>query len=160
MTSRSALARLVRLHLVPIVIPLLFKLPQMRRLMFLTISQIRVNYRESKLSAGRAGEVHGGDRLPWVKVDGVDADNFKPLTSMDWQVHIYGNEARDFRTACNSRKLPLHVFPWRPEMGSIGLRRNAAYLVRPDGYVAIADPEASATPITSYLDAHKIITRE
>jgi 2-polyprenyl-6-methoxyphenol hydroxylase-like FAD-dependent oxidoreductase len=159
-TSRSALARLVRLHLVPIVIPPLFKLSQMRRLMFLTISQIRVNYRESKLSMGRAGEVHGGDRLPWVKMDGVVADNFTPLTSMDWQIHIYGNETPDFRTSCNARKLPLHVFPWRPAMGAAGLRRNAAYLVRPDGYVAIADREASAIAMTSYLDAHKIIPRE
>ena len=159
-TSRSALARLVRLHLVPIVIPPLFKLPQMRRFMFLTISQIKVNYRKSKLSVGRAGEVHGGDRLPWVKMDGVDADNFKPLTSMDWQVHIYGKEPPDLRALCDSQKLPMHIFSWRPEMGNVGLSRNAAYLVRPDGYVAIADPEASARGITSYLDARKITPRE
>src|SRR6202021_4027897 len=66
-TSRGALARLVRLHIVPFVIPPLFKLPQVRRFMFLTISQTRVNYRGSSLSEGRAGEVRGGDRLPWVK---------------------------------------------------------------------------------------------
>jgi 2-polyprenyl-6-methoxyphenol hydroxylase-like FAD-dependent oxidoreductase len=159
-TSRSALARLVRLHIVPLVIPPLFKLPQVRRFMFLTISQTTVNYRGSKLSEGRAGEVHGGDRLPFVKMDGDDADNFKPLTSMDWQVHVYGDEAPDFQTSCNSRKLPLHVFPWRPEMKGAGLRRNAAYLVRPDGYVALADPEARATAIMSYLDTRKITLRE
>jgi hypothetical protein len=128
--------------------------------MFLTISQTTVNYRGSKLSEGRAGEVHGGDRLPFVKMDGDDADNFKPLTSMDWQVHVYGDEAPDFQTSCNSRKLPLHVFPWRPEMKGAGLRRNAAYLVRPDGYVALADPEARATAIMSYLDTRKITLRE
>ena len=37
-----------------------------------------------------------------------------------------------------------------------GLRRNAAYLVRPDGYVALADPEGSATAIASYLDARNL----
>ena len=79
---------------------------------------------------------------------------------MDWQVHVYGEAAPDFRTSCNSRKLPLHVFPWRPEMEAAGLMRNASFLVRPDGYVALADPEARASAITSYLDSHKISVRE
>ena len=119
-----------------------------------------MNYRGSSLSEGRAGDVHGGDRLPWVKMDGVDADNFQPLASIDWQVHVYGDEPPDFRTSCDSRKLPLHVFPWRSEMPGTGLQRNAAYLVRPDGYVGLADPEARATAITSYLDARKITPRK
>jgi len=102
--------------------------------------------------------VHGGDRLPWVKADmsGVCQDNFTPLTSLDWQVHVYGDAAPEIQAMCEGRQLPLHVFPWRPEMGRTGLRRNAAYLVRPDGYVALADPEGRATPITAYLDARKL----
>ena len=39
-----------------------------------------------------------------------------------------------------------------------GLRRNAVYLVRPDGYVALANAEGIATAVTSYLDAHQITT--
>jgi hypothetical protein len=49
--------------------------------------------------------------------------------------------------------LPLHVFPWHPEIGRAGLRRDAVYLVRPDGYVAVAAPEGNAAAIASYLDA-------
>ena len=64
-------------------------------------------------------------------------DNFTPLTSLDWQVHVYGDAAGEIQAACEERKLPLHVFPWRPEMDRAGLRRNAVYLVRPDGYVAL-----------------------
>jgi FAD binding domain len=157
-TSRGALARLVRLQIVPLVFPLLFKFAKVRRLLFRTVSQTAVNYRGSSLSEGRAGEVHGGDRLPWVKtgVNGADADNFKPLTSMDWQIHVYGEATPELSTLSGARKLPLHVFAWRAEMGRIGLARNAAYLIRPDGYVALADPEGSATAIASYLDARKI----
>ena len=55
----------------------------------------------------------------------------------------------------DAHKLPLHVFPWRPEMSRAGLQRNAVYLVRPDGYVALADPKGSATAIASYLAARK-----
>jgi hypothetical protein len=33
---------------------------------------------------------------------------------------------------------------------------NAVYLVRPDGYVALANRDGSATAITSYLHARKL----
>src|SRR5580658_4641778 len=157
-TSRNALARLVRLQIVPLIFPFLFKFAKVRRLLFRTVSQTAVNYRGSSLSEGRAGEVHGGDRLPWVKtgVDGANADNFKPLTSMDWQIHVYGEATPELGTLSGARKLALHVFAWRSEMGRIGLARNAAYLIRPDGYVALADPDGSATAIESYLDAREI----
>jgi hypothetical protein len=127
--------------------------------MFRTVSQTAVNYRGSSLSEGRAGAVRGGDRLPWVKTDlnGV-GDNFTPLTSLDWQVHVYGDAAPEIQAMCEGRKLPLHVFPWRPEKGGTGLRRNAAYLVRPDGYVALANAEGSAAAVTSYLDARNLTT--
>ena len=57
---------------------------------------------------------------------------------------MYGDATREIQAVCEERTLPLHVFPWRPEMGRAGLRRNAVYLVRPDGYVALADPGGSA----------------
>jgi hypothetical protein len=157
-TSPGPIARRLRLQIVPLLIPPLFKLTTARRFMFRTISQTGVNYRGSSLSEGRAGRVHGGDRLPWVKADfnGVEKDNFAPLTSLDWQVHVYGDAAPEMQAVCDGRKLPLHVFPWRPEMGRTGLRRDAVYLVRPDGYVAVADPEGSASAVTSYLDARKV----
>ena len=137
----------MRLHIVPLLFPLISRLATVRRFMFRTVSQTAVNYRGSSLSEGRAGTVHGGDRLPWVKADvnGVGEDNFTPLTSLDWQVHVYGDAAPEIRAVCDERTLPLHVFPWRPEMGRTGLRRNAVYLVRPDGYVALADPEGSGS---------------
>ena len=157
-TNSSAMARLLRLQIVPLLIPVLIKLRAMRRLMFRTVSQTVVNYRGSSLSEGRAGAVQGGDRLPWVKMNlnGVESDNFAPLTSMDWQAHVYGDAAAELRAVCDVRKLPLHVFPWRPEMGRAGLRRNALYLVRPDGYVALATSDASVAALTSFLDARKL----
>ena len=157
-TSHGAIARLVRLRLVPLLLPVLFKLATVRRLMFRTVSQTVVTYRGSSLSKGQAGKVHGGDRLPWVKtgLNGDVADNFAPLTSLDWQVHVYGDAAPKLRETCEARKLPLHIFPWNPGMDRVGLMRQAAYLVRPDGYVAMADPEGRATAITSYLDAREL----
>jgi hypothetical protein len=83
-TSSGPIARLVRVDLVPRLLPALFALRSFRRLMFRTVSQIAVNYRGSSLSEGRAGSVRGGDRLPWVSAGGtsdIGSDNLSPLTS-------------------------------------------------------------------------------
>ena len=148
----------MRTRLLPIVVSTAFSAEPLREYMFRTVSQTVVNYRGSSLSQGRAGTVQGGDRLPWVKTDGSgsDADNFAPLRSLDWQVHVYGEASSGIRAACEARKISLHVFPWRPETAQAGLRRNAVYLVRPDGYVALADAEGSAAAIESYLDARNL----
>jgi hypothetical protein len=158
-TSSSALARMIRLHIVPLLLPSIYRSTAARRLMFRTVSQTAVNYRGSRLSEGRAGTVHGGDRLPWVKSALNGSDNFAPLTSLAWQLHIYGEANTEIRRLCNERGLPLHVFPWRSEIGRTGLRRDAVYLLRPDGYVALADTGGSAASITAYLDSRKLALR-
>jgi 2-polyprenyl-6-methoxyphenol hydroxylase-like FAD-dependent oxidoreductase len=158
-TSPGALARLIRLHVVPLLLAPIYRLTAARRLMFRTVSQTAVNYRESRLSEGRAGDVHGGDRLPWVKTGLDGSDNFATLTSLAWQVHIYGEANSEIRRVCDERGLPLHVFPWGLEAAHAGLRRNAIYLLRPDGYVALADGEGRAAAIASYLDGRKVTLR-
>jgi 2-polyprenyl-6-methoxyphenol hydroxylase-like FAD-dependent oxidoreductase len=156
-TSSGWIARRVRLNLLPRVVPLLFKANAMRRLLFRTVSQTSVNYRGSSLSAGHAGAVHGGDRLPWVAALSGAGDNFTPLESLSWQAHVYGEPAPDLEALCAERGLPLHVFPWRPQMRVSGLSRNAAYLVRPDGYVGLADARGNPAAISAYLDARALI---
>jgi 2-polyprenyl-6-methoxyphenol hydroxylase-like FAD-dependent oxidoreductase len=152
-TNSGSLARFVRLRIVPVLAPLLFSSRALRRLLFRTVSQVNVNYRESSLSRGRVGSVHAGDRLPWVIADqhGGGEDNFAPLKSLDWQLHVYGDAAPDVRTLSVEQKLPLHVFPWRAEMRRAGLRRDALYLVRPDGYVAVAVDRNCAETVRSCL---------
>ena len=75
-----------------------------------------------------------------------------PLSSLDWQVHVYVESRPRIPELCQRRGLRSHVFPWQPGMRRAGLRRNAVYLVRPDGYVALADPDASASRLETYLD--------
>lgn len=158
-TSSGAMARFVRLRVAPLLLPTIVAFRTLRRVMFRTVSQTAVNYRGSSLSQGRAGAVHGGDRLPWLKMDWNEQyrDNFSPLTSLDWQMHVYGEATPQMRALCDERRLPLHVFPWRREMRRGRLRRNAAYLVRPDGYVALADITGSAAKLAAYLDARQLI---
>jgi 2-polyprenyl-6-methoxyphenol hydroxylase-like FAD-dependent oxidoreductase len=159
-TSSGAMARLIRLHIVPLVMPLFFAIKAVRRLMFRTVSQTAIDYEGSSLSAGSTERVQGGDRLPWVEHANGGEDNFAPLASLDWQVHVYGEASKEMRAMCSTRNLPLHVFPWRAEMRRTGLWRNAAYLVRPDGYVGLADAVGNPTAVTSYLDSRGIRARQ
>jgi 2-polyprenyl-6-methoxyphenol hydroxylase-like FAD-dependent oxidoreductase len=156
-TRDGALARRVRLDVVPRVAPVLLNRAATRRLMFRTISQTSVSYRHGELGEGKAGSLRGGDRLPWVEPHRAGgADNFTPLSSLDWQLHVYGEPSRELAAACAERGLALHAFPWEARMGRSGLARDAAYLVRPDGYVALADPDARPATLHRYADARAL----
>ena len=158
-TSDSDLALLIRLQIVPRILPALFRSQRARPFLFSTISQINVNYRSSDLSEGRTGKLHAGDRLPWIQfTDNPKSpapDNFAPLSSLDWQVHIYSTwTCPDIGRLSLQRKFAFHVFPWRPDLAHSGLVENAVYLIRPDGYIALADPPAKARTLAAYLDTH------
>jgi hypothetical protein len=151
----SALARFVRTEAVPGMAPALFSLPFVRRFAFRTVSQIAVNYRGSPLSTGAAGKVKGGDRLPWVETAEAQG-NFAPLATLKWQVHVYGAPNAKIAEFCAQRALQFEQFPWQAACHEAGIMRDAVYLVRPDGYVALADSEPSAQNLGQYFATRAI----
>jgi 2-polyprenyl-6-methoxyphenol hydroxylase-like FAD-dependent oxidoreductase len=160
-TSSGDLARLFRLHIVPYLIPTVLSSNASRRFLFRTVSQTAINYRASDLSEGRTGKLHAGDRLPWLELavgpKNPYVDNFAPLASLAWQVHIYSTwVCPDISRLCGQRGIAFHVLPWQPEFTRSGIRENAAYLIRPDGYIAFVDPAAKARNLAAYLDAHAL----
>jgi hypothetical protein len=155
-TSEGTLAREARTSLAPRLFSLLSRVPAARRALFRVVSQTRLNYRKSPLSSGRAGRVRGGDRLPWVKRDAPSPgessmdDNFFCLRALAFQVHVYGEVTPALERKCGQLSLPLHVFPWSRAASENGLSRGALYLVRPDGYVALADAHADPARLEDY----------
>jgi 2-polyprenyl-6-methoxyphenol hydroxylase-like FAD-dependent oxidoreductase len=152
-SSEGAIASFVRANVVPGLASTLFGSTAMRRFIFRTVSQTGINYHDSKLSQGAAGHVRGGDRLPWAELAGKARDNFVSLATLSWQLHIYGTPPAGILELCKARGLPCHVFPWEPRVEKAGFENGAAYLIRPDGYVALADASASPTRLESYLNA-------
>jgi 2-polyprenyl-6-methoxyphenol hydroxylase-like FAD-dependent oxidoreductase len=154
----GAAARFVRTRVVPALAPVLFRVPGVRRAAFRTVSQTAVNYRGSALSVGAAGGIHGGDRLPWVRVgaDGPEEFNFAALSSLDWQLHVYGGATAAVQGLAGRRHVALHVFAWQPAMKAAGLERDAVYLVRPDGYVGLACAGSGVAAIERYLNERNI----
>ena len=141
--------RFLRSWVVPHVLPFLSRFAWVRRQFFRAVSQIRISYRASALSQGRAGDVAGGDRLPWVPGDA--GGNFAPLQSMVWQLHVYGKPSTALTGAAVTHKLPCHAFGWSADASKAGLAKDAAYLVRPDGHLALALPDQDAGKLTEYM---------
>jgi 2-polyprenyl-6-methoxyphenol hydroxylase-like FAD-dependent oxidoreductase len=148
-TGEGRLADILRTRIAPVVIPAAFAFETVRRFAFRTVSQIMLNYRDGPLSRGAAGNVHGGDRLPWAPVDG--ADNFASLAAMDWQVHVYGSASPALAAWCARQNVPLHVFSWRSEYEAAGFARDALYLLRPDSYVALAQAAGAPDALDRYF---------
>lgn len=159
-TKNGPVARLVRLDAVPLILPRLMSRTAARKYLFETVSQIRISYHGSQLSMGQAGSVRGGDRLPWVRMENdKSADNFAPLTSLDWQVHVYGEVSPRLAAACATHELALHAFPWTPATEKAGFARSACYLVRPDGHVAWADHGGSIDALEAYVTSRGLRCR-
>jgi 2-polyprenyl-6-methoxyphenol hydroxylase-like FAD-dependent oxidoreductase len=138
-------------------------------------------------SRERDSTLRPGDRLPWVsgaplspspgipgegRGEGLacesnsvissntnNDDNFAPLRSLDWQLHTYSPAPAPLRTFAATHHLPLHEFPSTPAAITAGLLPQTAYLIRPDGHLALITPAADPSPIDPLLTAYQITPR-
>jgi 2-polyprenyl-6-methoxyphenol hydroxylase-like FAD-dependent oxidoreductase len=151
-TADGAVAEVVRTGVVPRIMPLMARVPAARQFLFRTISQTMLHYRHAPLNDGSAGKVHGGDRLPWVRIDG--SDNFEPLPRPGWQAHIYGAVRPEAENWCAAHHVHLRQYAWREGFRTAGLARDAFYLLRPDTYVALAAGTPDPLLLDGYLSAN------
>jgi hypothetical protein len=69
---------------------------------------------------------------------------------------VYGSPTDELRQWCEARNLRLRVFPWLAEYLETGLERDGLYLMRPDTYVALADPTGSPHALERYCAERQI----
>jgi 2-polyprenyl-6-methoxyphenol hydroxylase-like FAD-dependent oxidoreductase len=156
-TAEGRVADFIRTRIVPIIVPTLFKFETARDYMFGAVSQIVVAYRDSALSAGSAGDIRGGDRLPWAPTP--TADNFDTFRTIGWQVHVYGAAGAELVDWCKRNNIPLHAFAWQAVHEKAGLIKDAMYLLRPDTYIALAAHDQSAERLRRYFADHALCLR-
>ena len=154
-TNTGLIGKLVRNVILPYIFSFLTHFTFFKKFLFKTVSQIKINYRHSALSKGKAGGIQGGDRLPWVHGEGID--NFNSLKYLDWQIHIYGKATDAFKQSLASLNLKLNEFPWNKSAAQAGLKENAVYLIRPDGYVGYANVLQDSEDLESYLSQQGVI---
>jgi hypothetical protein len=160
-SSEGRVAEVLRTNIVPRIVPRIIRTKIGRRVFFRALSQTGIEYRTSPWSGKSVGAVRSGDRLPWVAPARTgDTDNFTPLRSLDWQVHVYGTASPQVRSGCDERRLPLHVFPFAERATAAELRQDALYLVRPDGYLGgVFGAVGGVSDLAEYLDLHGIRPR-
>ena len=145
-TSASTYARLMRLRIVPILAPWLFSSTVFRRILFRTISRGKMSTTVESRSQLRFCQPspQGCDRLPSGKEQGLGCHEGRQLPhaeiNSDWQpAGVWRSCARSGRfryrnEICRSG----NRFPWRYRCSDRDYGHDALYLVRPDGYVAVA----------------------
>ena len=143
-------ARQLRLHIVPLLIRTLTRFAVTGRKLFENVSQIRISYRDSALSAGAAGGIRAGDRLPWVAAH----DTHAVLDGRSWSAHASGHLNPETSLALKEAGIKVHLWPEDRAMRKAGLSAGALYLVRPDGYVGLADAAPGAKAVENYLTRH------
>ena len=149
--SRSVIGSFFRTYVLPTFFALLTHFRFTLKFMFRTISQIKIEYRQSFLSKGTVGNISAGDRLPWIKTD--SGDNYESLNLLDWQIHIYGRSSDAFKSEMKSLKLVLTEFVWHPTYEVHGFKENAVYLLRPDGYIGLAAATQEAQEVKDYFNS-------
>ncbi|PGH02153.1 hypothetical protein AJ80_08915 [Polytolypa hystricis UAMH7299] len=154
-TANGPIVSFLRTYIVALLLPIVLWIPFVMPRLFRRMSQTNLNYRGTSLAEGQAGKVFGGDRLPWVAIEN-GPDNFEPLSTIAWQVHVYGTAKDELVKWCEAQDIALHPFPWSKVYGKKGLVRDAAYLIRPDSYIAVANVSGRAGEFDSYLQKRSI----
>ena len=151
--------RILRLYIVPFLVPLITKLKFVRRQMFLTVSQIQISYLSSSLSKGKAGKIKGGMRLPYFFVTQNNKavsiyDLIKEKAINPFTVVIYNLPADSFA------KLDTPFFTLlaleankanHTNLKEIGLPNSFVIVVRPDNYIAYISTKADANELSNFI---------
>ncbi|CEJ56991.1 hypothetical protein PMG11_05701 [Penicillium brasilianum] len=137
LTSSGFIPHLLRAWVIPYLIPLVTRFQATRTEIFRRGSQLVCCYRgSSMLNEHTQGSeaVQPGDRLPWVKTE--RGDNYSNLRDICWQVHLYGESRVSLKEWCETKHVQLTEVEWDEKHGKAGFKKGAAYLLRPDQYIA------------------------
>lgn len=153
----------IRTEVFPLVAKFLFNLDRVRKTLFLLISQIRINYRNSSLSQHYQEadfKVKAGDRMPYLTIDGesiysrlhqpkfhllvfLKTESDLQALNLDW-IARYNNFVEIITTSINSQVVE-----------QFGTQDNTFYiLLRPDNYIAFVSTEISSNMLRIYLNKY------
>jgi FAD binding domain len=153
-TAEGRFASALRTQVVPAALPILAKFDLVREFLFRMASQLEISYRHCSFNAGEAGDIHGGDRLPWVATEGID--NYEPLSQMVWQVHVYGQAKPDLAAWCEDHDVPLHVLHGEPSTRRPGSCAMRSICCGRNTYIGLTDRSGSVEALRQYLRARGI----
>jgi len=157
------LAGLLRTRAVPRLMGLAMRFSRVQRLVFRTISQTGISYRDSALSETLPGlpdaAPRAGDRFPWLRLklsaNGPAEDFFRKLDDTRWTLVLVGQPAPSGGLPALGDRLGTLEVPSDPandrELARVRIPRPAFYLLRPDGHVGLCGARLEPAAVTRYL---------
>jgi 2-polyprenyl-6-methoxyphenol hydroxylase-like FAD-dependent oxidoreductase len=157
-------ARVFRTKILARIMAQAMKRERVRQLAFRTISQIGICYPQSALSETLPGLPDGapvaGDRFPWLRVrrsvHGPVEDLYEILDDMRFHLIAIGQAAPAERELGLGAMVRTHVLASDPvnnrELERCKIPRRSFYLLRPDGYIAMAGIHADAATVRRYFE--------
>ncbi len=135
MVSRKWFPRFIRTRILPLGLATVLKFNALRRLMFKTISQTRIGYRNSSLSDGsRSGEIRSGDRFPWFQWNG--GNSFDWLSGVGYVILRFGGKTERQVPGWTGPVQTIDVEGAAAKAAlAAGLPSSGAVVVRPDMHV-------------------------
>lgn len=172
MTKNTPLARLLRLYLLPLGMPLILfwinKRPKLKDRIFCAISGIGISYKNSMVSSSSPEEdfpAHSprpGERLPYIGYfkKGRQFSLHNGLNSTHFHLFIFGRHILPemFQSVISKyRNILLLTYVDKDQdtwivYHQLGLKERGCYLVRPDMYVAWRSHEFNGEELNDYLE--------
>jgi hypothetical protein len=176
--SDSTLAGFFRTRIVAKILALAMRLDRIRKLVFRTISQIGIQYRESALSQTLPGlpdaAPRAGDRFPWLRLKlsagGPSEDLFRKLDDTRFNLIVIGQPVVTYGGCRFAEPVPAtspgglpglgdllrtHAIPSDPvndrELERASIPRPSFYLLRPDCHVGLSGIRLEAEAVTRYF---------
>ena len=168
LVSDSAFAGLFRSHVFARVVAVAMRFPRVRERLFGTISQIGIHYRASALSETAAGGTHtgprAGDRFPWLKLkfkaDGRIEDLFERLDDTRFNLIVVGQALPQPAALPVTEAFVVHAVAADPTNDEVlkraGIPTPSYFVLRPDGYIALAGGRIEAQDIERYFAGRDI----
>ncbi|HSP95127.1 MAG TPA: FAD-dependent monooxygenase [Thermoanaerobaculia bacterium] len=161
--SDARLAGMFRTRILAKVMALAMRFDRIRKLVFRTISQTGIQYRQSPLSQTLPGlpdaGPRAGDRFPWLRVelsaDGPAEDLFQKLDDTRFNLVVIGQPAPAAGIPVLGDLLRTHVIPSDPandrDLERANIPRPSFYLLRPDCYVGLSGTRLEVDAVTRYV---------
>jgi 2-polyprenyl-6-methoxyphenol hydroxylase-like FAD-dependent oxidoreductase len=160
------LAGIFRTRLLSKILAHAMTIEEVRRLAFLTISQIGIHYRSSPLSETFPGvprnAPQAGERFPWMRLTRSPnmpaEDVFTTLDDTRFNLIVIGQAPPPAPTSNLADLLLIHHVPDDPvndqELARVKISKPSFYLLRPDGHIGVAGARLDVAPIIHYLRDH------
>jgi 2-polyprenyl-6-methoxyphenol hydroxylase-like FAD-dependent oxidoreductase len=156
--KNNFLVGLLRVYIVPFIVPFILKSKTVQKNIFSLISQINIAYKSSSLSKGKAGKIVAGMRLPYFYItqqnQAISIYTMVNQSKTPFTIVFYNLAATDFMGFDKDLFSVIDLEKNNTNDQTLKEARFSArfvIVIRPDNYIAYINENANANEIAVFL---------